>query len=115
LPRPSAEQQAEVAARVEEGADLKRDGVVRWRRVDLQRWIQRSFGVSLHERTVGKLLHTLSFRRLTVRPLHPKNDPDSQRNCRAAPQRGGSSGNRASTRACPAALWKTSAKVARNS
>ena len=77
-PRLSAAQQAEVAVWVDEGADLKRDGVLRWRRVDLQHRIQQSFGVSLHERTVGKLLHTLSFRRLTVRPQHPKSDPEAQ-------------------------------------
>lgn len=77
-PRLSAEQQAEVAAWVEQGAELERDGVVRWRCVDLQRRIQQSFGVTLHERTVGKLLRTLSFRRLSVRPQHPKSDPDAQ-------------------------------------
>ena len=77
-PRLSAAQQAEVAVWVDEGADLKRDGVVRWRRVDLQQRIQQSFGVSLHERTVGKLLHTLSFCRLTVRPQHPKSAPEAQ-------------------------------------
>ncbi len=77
-PRLSAEQQAEVAAWVEQGAELDRDGVVRWRCVDLQRRIQRRFGVALHERTVGKLLHKLSFRRLSVRPQHPQSDPDAQ-------------------------------------
>jgi transposase len=77
-PRLSAEQQAEVAGWVEQGADLKRDGVVRWRCVDLQQRIKRSFGVCLHERTVGKLLHKLSFRRLSVRPQHPKSDPEAQ-------------------------------------
>jgi transposase len=78
LPRLSAEQQTEVEAWVDEGADLKRDGVVRWRRVDLQQRIEKTFGVSLHERTVGKLLHKLSFRRLSVRPQHPKSDPEAQ-------------------------------------
>jgi transposase len=78
LPRLSVEQQAEVAVWVDEGADLKRDGVVRWRRVDLQHRIGQSFGVCLHERTVGKLLHKLSFRRLSVRPQHPKSDPEAQ-------------------------------------
>ena len=77
-PRLSAEQQAEVADWVEQGAELSRDGVVRWRCVDLQQRIQQSFGVVLHERTVGKLLHKLSFRRLSVRPQHPKSDPDAQ-------------------------------------
>ena len=60
------------------GPDYERDGVVRWRCVDLQQRIKQSFGVCLHERTVGKLLHKLSFRRLSVRPQHPKSDPEAQ-------------------------------------
>ena len=63
---------------MDEGADLRRDGVVRWRRVDLQQRIQQSFGVSIHERTVGKLLRKLSFRRFSVRPQHPKSNPEAQ-------------------------------------
>lgn len=78
LPRLSAAQQAEVEAWVDEGANLERDGVVRWRCVDLQQRIQQSFGVSFHERMVGKLLRKLSFRRLSVRPQHPKSDPAAQ-------------------------------------
>ena len=76
--RLSAEQQAEVAAWVEQGAELQRDGVVRWRCVDLQQRIRQSFGAALHERTVGKLLRKLSFRRLSVRPQHPKSDAEAQ-------------------------------------
>jgi transposase len=78
LPCLSAEQQAEIEAWVDAGADLKRDGVVCWRCVDLQQRIEQSFGVCLHERTVSKLLHKLSFRRLSVRPQHPKSDPEAQ-------------------------------------
>ena len=77
-PRLSAEQQAAVADWVDQGADLERDGVVRWRRIDLQQRIQQTFDVGLHERTVGKLLHKLSFRRLSVRPQHPQSDPEAQ-------------------------------------
>jgi transposase len=77
-PRLSGEQQAEVAAWVEQGTELGRDGVVRWRCVDLQHRIPQSFGVALHERTIGKLLRKLSFRRLSVRPQHPKSDPEAQ-------------------------------------
>jgi transposase len=77
-PRLSAEQQAAVADWVEQGADLARDGVMRWRRIDLKQRIERSFGVCLHERTVGKLLHKLSFRRISVRPQHPQSDPVAQ-------------------------------------
>ncbi len=77
-PRLSPEQEAAVAEWVERGPDLARDGVVRWRCVDLQDRIGREWGVSLHERTVGKLLRRLAFRRLSVRPQHPKSDPEAQ-------------------------------------
>ena len=76
--RLSAEQQAKVAEWVEQGPDLERDGVVRWRCVDLQQRIKQAFAVSLHERTVGKLLRKLSFRRLSVRPQHPQSAPQEQ-------------------------------------
>ena len=32
----------------------------------------------LHERTVGKLLRKLSFRRVSVRPQHPQSKPEEQ-------------------------------------
>jgi putative transposase len=77
-PRLSAEQRAKLAEWVKQGPDLERDGVVRWRCVDLQRRIMQEFAVQLHERTVGKLLRRLSFRRLSVRPQHPQSKPEEQ-------------------------------------
>ena len=77
-PSLSAAQQAELAAWVEQGPDPDRDGVVRWRRTDLRERIAQSFGVPLHERTVGKLLRKLNFRRLSARPKHPDSDPAAQ-------------------------------------
>lgn len=77
-PRLSAEQQAAVANWVEQGADLERDGVVRWRCIDLKQRIETDFDVHLHERTIGKLLRKRSFRRLSVRPQHPQSDPEAQ-------------------------------------
>lgn len=71
-------QLAELAGWVEAGPDPARDGVVRWRRKDLQRRIATEFGVELHERSVGKQLAALGFRRLSVRPRHPKSDPEAQ-------------------------------------
>jgi len=71
-------QLAELAAWVEAGPDPARDGVVRWRRKDLQHRIEAVFGVVLHERSVGKQLAALGFRRLSVRPQHPKSDPQAQ-------------------------------------
>jgi len=50
----SPDQKGELAARVEAGPNPARDGVVRWRRIDLKRWIEERFGVVMHERTVGK-------------------------------------------------------------
>ena len=77
-PRLSAAQKAALAAQLETGPDPKVDGVVRWRRIDLKRWIEATFGVTMHERTVGKQLAALGYRRLSVRPQHPKADPAAQ-------------------------------------
>jgi transposase len=76
--RLAAAQLAELASWVEAGPDPVRDGVVRWRRRDLQARVADAFGVALHERSVGKQLAALGFRRLSVRPQHPKSDPVAQ-------------------------------------
>ena len=55
-PRLSDEQLAEFAQVVEAGPDREKDGVVRWRRLDLKRVIAERFGVDFHQRYVGKLL-----------------------------------------------------------
>jgi putative transposase len=73
-PRLSAEQRAEVAELVETGPHRAVHGVVRWRRIDLQRVILERFGVAYHERTVGKLLKTLGFSHISARPRHPAQD-----------------------------------------
>jgi transposase len=72
--RLSPEQQAELADLVETGPDRAVHGVVRWRRVDLQRLIAERFGVTYHERTVGKLLKALGFSHISARPGHPGQD-----------------------------------------
>src|SRR3954454_2213774 len=72
------EQEAELATAVERGPDPERDGVVRWRRVDLQALIETRFTVRLHERSVGKVLRRLGFSRVSVRPRHPKADEAAQ-------------------------------------
>jgi transposase len=69
---------AEFGVWVEAGPDPKVDGVVRWRRKDLKARIAAAFGVELHERTVGKYLAVQGYRRLSVRPRHPKADPEAQ-------------------------------------
>jgi transposase len=77
-PKLTSEQRAALAAMVEAGPDLAVHGVVRWRRVDLRDELQRQFGVVLHERSVGKVLKRLGYRRLSVRPRHPEADEEAQ-------------------------------------
>jgi transposase len=74
----TARQQAELAELVEAGPDPAVHGVVRWRRVDLRDELQRRFGVVLHERSVGKVLAKLGYRKLSVRPRHPQADEEAQ-------------------------------------
>ena len=62
---------AEVVQIVEAGPDREKDGVVRWRRVDLKRVIAETFGVDFHERYVGTLLKKLGFSHISARPRHP--------------------------------------------
>src|SRR4028119_834390 len=52
-PRLSTEQQGELVRLVEIGPDRAVHGVVRWRRVDLQRLLAERFGVIYPARTVG--------------------------------------------------------------
>ena len=76
--RLSPEQLAELEAIVEAGPNLEEHKVIRWRRVDLQQVIAQRFKVSLHERSVGKILIKLNFRKMTVRPQHLKSNPEAQ-------------------------------------
>jgi transposase len=79
--RPSSlteEQKAILCQLVEEGPDPAVHKVVRWRRCDLAAELERRFGVKLHERSVGDILASLGYRRLSVRPRHPQTDEAAQ-------------------------------------
>ncbi len=52
--------------------------LVRWRRVDLQKEIEKRYAVTYHERTISKLLQRLGFSHVSVRPRHPKADAEAQ-------------------------------------
>jgi transposase len=73
-PRLSEEQLAKFARIVEAGPDREKDGVVRWRRIDLKRVIAERSGVDFHPRYVGKLLHKLGFSHMSPRPRRPSQD-----------------------------------------
>ena len=77
-PKLNAEQKAAFKQLVETGPDRARDKVVRWRCIDLKRQIETRFKIDVHERTVGKFLNALGYRRLSVRPQHPKSDLEAQ-------------------------------------
>jgi transposase len=74
----SAEQEATFEEWVRAGPDLKTDGIVRWRLIDLRERISRTFAVELHERSVGKLARRIGFRHISVRPRHPQADAETQ-------------------------------------
>jgi len=77
-PALSADQMQTLKELVLAGPDLAKDGVVRWRCIDLRAQIKTRFEVELHERTVGKLLCKLRMTRLQPRPYHPKSDLAAQ-------------------------------------
>ena len=74
----SAEQQAAFRSLVLAGPELARDGVVRWRCSDLRSEIAERFAVTMHERSVGKLLRRLGLSRVQPRPYNPKQNLEAQ-------------------------------------
>ncbi len=74
-PRLSTAQKKELSRVVKAGPDPDKDGVVRWRCLDLKKVIRDCFGVDYHERTVGKILKEPGFSHVSVRPQHPGQDP----------------------------------------
>ena len=71
-------QMAELRALVLAGPDPERNKVIRWRCTDLRDEIAARWSVTLHVRTVGKLLRRLGMTRLQPRPYHPKKDAVAQ-------------------------------------
>ncbi len=67
----SIDQLAALANIVKTGPDRTVDGVVRWRRIDLQKIILDRFGVDNHERTIGQRLKQIGFSHIRARPHHP--------------------------------------------
>jgi transposase len=73
----SAGQMVELAAIVETGPDLEKDGVMRWRRIDLKAVIEERFGIVYTVRSVSRILHDLGFSRMSARPRHPAQDRET--------------------------------------
>lgn len=69
------DQMRALAELVETGPDPAIHGVVRWRRVDLQRVLEARFGVRVSLTSLSRLLDELGFAHISGRPQHPKQDP----------------------------------------
>jgi transposase len=59
---------------VEAGPDADKDGVVRWRCVDLKQVIEKRWNIDLDEVSIGRLLKQLGFSHVSARPRHPAQD-----------------------------------------
>jgi transposase len=73
----SLEQKQELKRIVESNPDPAKDGIVRWRCVDLRHIIKERFEVDLDEVSIGRILKELGFAHLSPRPQHPKQDPQA--------------------------------------
>ena len=55
---------------IDEGPIPALHGVVRWRLVDLSRWVFEEFRVTVSVQTLSRELRALGYRRLSTRPRH---------------------------------------------
>jgi transposase len=76
-PKLSVEQKQELKKIVELGPDKEKDGVSRWRCVDLRRVIKQRFEIDVDEVTIGRVLKELGFSHISARPKHPEQDKEA--------------------------------------
>ncbi len=67
----SAEQKEDLRQLVEAGPDVEKDGIARWRCVDLKRVLGQRYAVDLSEVSLGRVLKQLGFSHISARPRHP--------------------------------------------
>lgn len=67
-------QRTALAAIVESGPNPSVHDVVRWRLSDLRKWLEDTFGISLHETSISRELKALGYVKLTARPRHHAQD-----------------------------------------
>jgi hypothetical protein len=51
--------------------------VVRWRLSDLAEWVMETYGASISEQTLSRYLRAMGYRRLSARPRHHAQNPDT--------------------------------------
>jgi transposase len=69
-PRLSGAHRAALAATLESGPSPAVHGVVRWRLVDLCRWLWEEFRVTVAKQTLSRELRAMGYRKLSARPRH---------------------------------------------
>jgi transposase len=77
-PKLSDEQQAQLRAMVEAGAELERDGITAFRVVDICALAERAFGIRYSRSGMQRLLHVIGCSWLMPRPRHPQADAAAQ-------------------------------------
>ena len=73
----SADQRRALAEVVEAGPIPAAHGVVRWRLIDLARWVWDEFALSISKQTLSRELRALGYRKLSARPRHHAQDADA--------------------------------------
>lgn len=51
--------------------------VVRWRLIDLVQWVWDEFQITVSERTLGRVLNKMGYRKLSARPRHHAQNPEA--------------------------------------
>jgi transposase len=57
-----------LAQKVEDGPNPAADGMVRWRLIDLARWIFEEYRISVTKQILSRELHAMGYRKLLARP-----------------------------------------------
>lgn len=77
VPKLDDAQRRALAERVEKGPIPAVHGVVRWRLVDLARWVWEELRVSISPQTLSRELRGLGYRKLCARARHHAQDADA--------------------------------------
>jgi transposase len=80
----TAEHRSALAQAVEDGPVPWRDGVVRWRLVDLAAWLRDEFGITASRQTLGRELRRMGYRSLSARPRAHGQNPEAMEAFRKA-------------------------------
>ena len=76
-PKLNDDQRRALAAVVEQGPIPAVHGVVRWRLADLVPWVWEAFRIAISPQTLSRELRRLGYRKLSARPRHHRQDPDT--------------------------------------